>query len=372
MLHPDHVSFLFSPMEGSFPVVFLSESLIVRHADSLAQSAGIREGFSFFSFLSAESLALHRKCLQKDTDSRFQAEQTPQNSLLLPLEKFPVYTLLYLEYAYAPQGVLIRASLFPDRQKYRSGLSRSDRGTLECLRQMRRMDFSLNERYEALLRAEKVHSEDMPVFQLHQAAQLTAQCLTYPSPAEDAPLFDLREILHNYKSRVFPQFCFARCELILEPMPDLPVFARLEPDRFLLLLTALFSTLSALAKDDTVRISLQSIDDTAVLTMTLLCPSLAGRLLRCSDIQILLSRAPGKQTALTLADHLIAFSGYEPFLCGHPEEDTISLSLNIPPQKISPEFKSPEYARSLLEHAIPAARGLFAYLLLLSDTEEQE
>ena len=371
MFQPDSVSFLFSPLEGKYPFFFLSEDLIVRYADSSCGRTGIREGFSFLSHLPPESIVLHRRCLQMEPDTRFQIMQIPQNSLLLPLTGIEGYTLFYLEYAYAPRGTLIRASLFPGRREYRTCLLRSDRGTEPCLTRMRDISPDLTARYDGLLRAEHADGPDSSPFSMQQAVLLTAQCLT-AAPDPSSPLFALREFLENYCVNVLNRFRFIDCTVDWDSCTDTPVFARLDPDRFLLLLTSVFSVLTVLAEDCRVYLSVYELGENAQLNFRIRCPSLAGRMMRCSDLQILLGSAPTKQFALTLADHIIGVSGYEPLLCGDPASGTLTLSLYLPREQKCREFKSPAHSLFLLNRALPAARGLLAWLHLLSDSQEKQ
>ena len=372
MLNPDDAALLFSPLEGTFPSFFLDESLTFLLAPSAKRSDTVRKGFSFLPHLSEESLALHNHCLSRSQTSRFKIFEIPQNSVLLPVTKIPGYLYLYLEYAYAPRNALIRGVLFTGRREYRRALLEGNRGRAPCLTQMRNADPLMASRFAALLHAEGAVGEDAPAFSLHDASLLAAQCLSLPAPNDGNPLFSLGEILECFCSRILSGFCFLDCETVLEAPREIPVFARLNPDRFLLLLASLLSILNVLAEDNRIVLAVSAPGENAQLDFRFHCPRLASQLIRCSDLQILLSGAPTKQFALTLSDQIIGLSGYEVQMTGVPKSGTVTLSLFIPREQQYREYKSPAASLRLLERALPAARGMLPYLILLSDTQEKK
>lgn len=372
MFCPEDVSFLFSPLEGSHPFFFVRDTLIVHWANPLASALGIREGFFLLHHISGDALILHRQCLRRDPHTCLQILQTPQNRILLPLSGIPGYTLLFLEYAYAPQGVLIRGVLFPGRAEYRRCVLCGDRDTRQCLHQMRNITPDIDERFEALLRAEHADGADAPPFDLRQAVLLTTQCLTVSERSGETPLFSVRELLENYCTQVMESLCFLACEPILEEEAPTPVFARLEPDHFLLLLTALFSIFTVLAEDYRVHISVYGPDEDAQLDFRIRCPVLAAHRSRCPDLKILQNTIPGKKFALTLADHIIGLCGYEVLLHSNPEDQSLTLSLFLPMERECQEFKSPAHSLFLLERAMLPARALHLWLHLLPDSQEKQ
>lgn len=351
---------LFSPLNDPFPKLMLDETLTVLAADEAAQAAGLRERMQLRPLLPDGEWERHMSNLRRTPESRAQILHTPQNRALYSLHADAPFPFLYLEYAYTRRHALIRAALYPSRRAYLLATAETEDGARSCFDELRRVRPSRVYAFQPLAEAEDA-SEDAAIMQARlAAAAAAAQCLDIAAGRPSFSLFCLSRVLEYYCAEVLRDLYFIDSEVLLSFEGERPLYARLEPEPFFLLLSALFSVLGALSTKRRIRVRAEVCGGNPALTFTTACALMAGLPDSCPDLQALFPAAPQKRFALTLADYIIGYSGYEVRLFGDPQEGTLSVTLYLMEERREREFKSPREELELMRSATAAARGFFA------------
>ncbi len=353
---------------SSVPTVQTDGNLKIIGANGAAIHLGVHTGETLHVRTEADAQKFRRlydACVSAmrntDTDTR----KAARHCVRIPLSAFHGFRTAFVRFEYSLAGTLANVMLFRTQKEYLLAVPAYSEYYPKAVQLITAHFDRLRERCTELLASPDVSKEALAesLDESLAAIRLSARLLA-PLACEDSKkkrLFPLSAFLDSYLSAVLPHLKAVDCEI--ERADGTGARGRLFPmdaGAVFLLLTTLLDILNTLSADGHILLTQSSYGQDGEIRLSTRAAPSALPLMHTFDLSAVASAFPQTETSCAAAEYLAEITDTYIDLFTNDTEGHVTLSLYLPSEKQTGDFKSPKGADEDIREALCCMRGLLS------------
>lgn len=352
------------------PTVQTDGALRVIGVNESAARAGVCAGETIRTRSESETNRFckwYESCTATSRSASYDALGEPWRNIRLPLSSFHGFRTALVRYEYSLAGAFATVQLFRSHEEYLRCAPHITGEADQAARLFAQPLARLRERCTALLHSPDIPREDLaePLKELLSAIFFSARLLSpfWPEMQKEKRLFSLSSLLNAYFSSVLPHLDAVDChiEYTAEADADEP-YLPLDTGAVFLLLSALLEILNDLSADGCIRVSVSRYGQDGEIRLSTVTARQLPPFSHLSSLSALTPLLPQMEMHFFAADYLSGITDSYIDLLVDAENGHITLSLYLPYEKQTSDFKSPKGAEKDVREALRCLRGIFSVL----------